>query len=94
MPLEILTNFSGTVMADCYAEFEAITVECSDCIKRAACCAHARRKCLDLKADHPQVVATMLAQIETKLNEPDVAPARNSSPTGVRLRLASSFPAA
>ncbi|MFM9115051.1 MAG: IS66 family transposase [Planctomycetota bacterium] len=62
-PQEILANFSGTLMADCYAGFEAITVESSDRIKRAACWVHARRKFFDLKSNYPQVAATMLALI-------------------------------
>ncbi|MFM7845475.1 MAG: IS66 family transposase [Planctomycetota bacterium] len=62
-PQEILANYSGTLMADCYAGFEAIKVESSDRIKRAACWVHARRKFFDLKSNYPQVAATMLALI-------------------------------
>ena len=62
-PQEILSNFSGTLMADCYAGFEAITVESLARIKRAACWAHARRKFIELKNNYPQVAAVMLALI-------------------------------
>jgi hypothetical protein len=50
-PQEILLNFDGTLMADCYAGFDAITVESLASIRRAGCSAHARRKFIELKSD-------------------------------------------
>jgi hypothetical protein len=62
-PQEILADFQGTLMADCYSGFEAVVLGSSERIARAACWAHARRKFAELQTNHPQVSAVMLALI-------------------------------
>lgn len=62
-PQEILADFQGTLMADCYLGFEAVVLGSSERIARAACWAHARRKFAERQTNHPQVSAGMLALI-------------------------------
>lgn len=62
-PDEILRDYTGILMADCYSGFDAIAL-CSDArIVRAACWAHARRKIFEVRANHPQPASVLLAMI-------------------------------
>jgi len=62
-PDEILRDYTGILMADCYSGFDAIAL-CSDArIVRAACWAHARRKIFEIRANHPQPASVLLAMI-------------------------------
>ena len=62
-PDEILADYSGLLMADCYSGFDGIELRCSESILRAACWAHARRKLIDIQMNYPQVASVLLAMI-------------------------------
>jgi transposase len=49
-PELFLKDFHGTLLGDCYSGFQAIVVRSNGAIRRAACCAHARRKVHDARA--------------------------------------------
>jgi transposase len=60
-PDEILRDYTGLLMADCYAGFEGIELRSDARIVRAACWAHARRKVYEIQANHPQPTTALLA---------------------------------
>jgi transposase len=49
-PELFLKGFQGTLLGDCYSGFQAIVVRSNGEIRRAACCAHVRRKVHDARA--------------------------------------------
>jgi transposase len=63
-PDEILANYSGTLMADCWSGFQKIELRSDERITRAACWAHARRKVFDGRSSHPLLAAHLLALIQ------------------------------
>jgi transposase len=62
-PDEILANFRGPLMADCWSGFQKIELRTDARIQRAACWAHARRKVLAGRTSHPQQASVLLALI-------------------------------
>jgi transposase len=55
------SQFSGTLLADCYSAYEGITLRSDTRIIRAACHAHARRKLFDAQDNHPLLASQFLA---------------------------------
>ncbi|HEY4261209.1 MAG TPA: transposase, partial [Schlesneria sp.] len=62
-PDEVLENYSGTLMADCWSGFQQIELRSDSRITRAACWAHARRKVFEGRSSHPQQATVLLALI-------------------------------
>ena len=62
-PDEILRNYTGLLMADCYSGFEGIELRSDARIMRAACWAHARRKFYEIRANYPQATSVLLAMV-------------------------------
>ena len=62
-PDEFLVNsgFTGTILADCYAGYQGISLRSEARIARAACNAHARRKIIEAKLSDPLLAARFLA---------------------------------
>jgi len=62
-PDEFLVNsgFTGTIMADCYSGYQAISLRSDARIVRAACNAHARRKIFETRSSDPLLAARFLA---------------------------------
>jgi transposase len=63
-PADLLANFQGTLLADCYAGYEGIVVRSDDKIRRAACVTHARRKVFDSRATYPLQASVLLAMFQ------------------------------
>ena len=63
-PADFLQGFTGTLMADCYAGYEAIHAETGGLFTRAACVAHARRKVLEATDNHPIHTSRLLAWLK------------------------------
>lgn len=63
-PAEVLADYRGTLLGDCYAGFEALVLASDARITRAACWAHARRKFKDLDTLYPLEAAQMLALVQ------------------------------
>jgi transposase len=55
------SNFTGTIMADCYAGYQGISLRSETRITRAACNAHARRKVYDARGSDPLLASRFLA---------------------------------
>jgi transposase len=62
-PEEILRDYTGLLMGDCYAGFERIVLASDARIVRAACWAHARRKIFEIRGNHPLPASVLLAMI-------------------------------
>lgn len=62
-PDEVLVNYTGTLMGDCWTGFQQIELRSDMRITRAACWAHARRKVFDGRSSNPKEAATLLALI-------------------------------
>jgi transposase len=57
----VKSNFTGTIMADCYSGYQGISLRSDARITRAACNAHARRKIFEARANHPLLASRFLA---------------------------------
>jgi transposase len=57
----VASNFTGTILADCYSGYQCIHVRSDARIVRAACNAHARRKLFEARANHPWLASRFLA---------------------------------
>ena len=55
------SQFTGTLLADCYAGYQGITLRSDSRIARAACNAHARRKLFDARENHSLLASQMLS---------------------------------
>ena len=62
-PDEILKDYSGTLMADCWSGFQKIELRSDARIVRGACWSHARRKVFEARGNAPQQSAALLAMI-------------------------------
>jgi transposase len=62
-PDEVLTNFAGSLMGDCWTGFQKIELRSDARIRRAACWAHARRKFDECRANHPRHTTVLLSLI-------------------------------
>jgi transposase len=60
-PAQFLQGFTGSLMADCYAGYEAIHTETGGLFTRAACVTHARRKVFEAADNHPIHASRLLA---------------------------------
>jgi transposase len=62
-PGEILRDYAGLLMADCYSGLDGIVLRSDARIVRGACWAHGRRKVFELQTNHPQPASVLLARI-------------------------------
>ena len=62
-PDEILADYRGALMGDCWSGFQKIELRSDARIVRAACWAHARRKILEGRSSHPQQASVLLGMI-------------------------------
>lgn len=60
----VASNFTGTILADCYSGYRCISLRSDARIVRAACNAHARRKLFDARANHPLLASRFLAMYQ------------------------------
>ena len=60
-PDDVLSEFRGFLMADCWSGFQQIHLRSDSRIVRCACMAHARRKVHECRASHPQQASVLLA---------------------------------
>ena len=78
-PDDVLADFEGTLIGDCWSGFQKINVRSDSRIKFAACWAHARRKIDECRGAFPAQVAKleslirMLYDIEDQIRELDDA---------------------
>jgi len=63
-PDEILSDFKGFLMGDCWSGFQKIELRSDARIQRAACWAHARRKLDECRVSHPQHTTVLLSLIQ------------------------------
>ena len=62
-PDEMLSDFDGKLMGDCWSGFQRIELRTGGRIERAACWAHARRKIDACRRSHPSHATSLLALI-------------------------------
>lgn len=62
-PDEILRDYTGLLMGDCWSGFQKIELRSDARIRRAACWSHARRKVLEGRSSNPQQATVLLALI-------------------------------
>lgn len=62
-PDEMLSNFTGFLMGDCWSGFQKIELRSDARIQRAACWTHARRKLDECRENHPRHTTVLLALI-------------------------------
>ncbi len=62
-PDDVLSDFQGFLMGDCWNGFQRIDVRSDWRIVRVACWAHARRKILACQSSHPLQASVLLAMI-------------------------------
>ncbi len=62
-PDEVLSDFKGFLMGDCWSGFQKIELRSNARIQRAACWTHARRKLDECRTSHPQHTTVLLALI-------------------------------
>ena len=63
-PDEMLSEFRGFLMGDCWSGFQKIELRSNSRIRRAACWAHARRKLDECRLNHPRHTTVLLALIQ------------------------------
>jgi len=63
-PDEMLSNFRGYLMGDCWSGFQKIELRSDARIQRAACWVHARRKLDECRVNHPRHTTVLLALIQ------------------------------
>ncbi|HJQ18124.1 MAG TPA: IS66 family transposase [Allosphingosinicella sp.] len=62
-PDEMLAEYTGSLMADCWSGFEAIELRSDARIVRGACWSHARRKVFEARDNAPRQASVLLAMI-------------------------------
>jgi len=62
-PDEVLADFQGILLGDCWSGFQKIELRSALRIQRAACWAHARRKLYECRANHPRHTTVLLSLI-------------------------------
>ena len=62
-PDEVLADYTGSLMADCWSGFEAIELRSDARIVRGACWSHARRKVFEARDNAPQQTSVLLGMI-------------------------------
>jgi len=60
----VLKDFSGKLMADCYAGYQQIELHSEGRIERGACVAHARRKIFEARDNYPREASLVLAKFQ------------------------------
>jgi transposase len=63
-PDQMLADFCGTLLADCYSGYQGIALRSDGRIRRAACVAHARRKVFDAREVYPLEASWVLAKFQ------------------------------
>jgi transposase len=63
-PLLFLQGFTGGLLADCYAGYDAVQAASDGRIIRAACVTHARRKVFEARGNHPVHASVLLAMFQ------------------------------
>jgi transposase len=63
-PDEMLTEFRGALLGDCWSGFQKIELRSDARIRRAACWAHARRKIDACRTSHPRHATVLLALVQ------------------------------
>jgi transposase len=63
-PLLFLECFTGGLLADCYAGYDAVQAASDSRIVRAACVTHARRKVFEARSNHPVYASVLLAMFQ------------------------------
>jgi transposase len=63
-PLLFLECFTGGLLADCYAGYDAVQAASDSRIVRAACVTHARRKVFEARSNHPVHASVLLAMFK------------------------------
>ena len=62
-PDEMLSDFTGFLMGDCWSGFQKIELRSDARVQRAACWTHARRKLDECRANHPRHTTVLLSLI-------------------------------
>jgi transposase len=62
-PDEMLSDFRGVLLGDCWSGFQKIELRSDARIRRAACWAHARRKLYECRTNHPRHTTVLLALV-------------------------------
>jgi transposase len=60
----IESDYTGTIMADCYSGYQGIALRSEGLVQRGACNSHARRKIFDARSNHPVVACMLLAMYQ------------------------------
>ncbi len=90
-PDDVLVDFRGFLMADCWSGFKQIHLRSDLRITRVACMAHARRHVHEFRASHPQQASVLLAMFRQLYDIEDRA--KESSTDGrLALRQTESVP--
>jgi transposase len=63
-PKEVLADYTGTLLADCYSGYQSIELWSDERICRAACNAHARRKLFEARGTYPIESSWWLAKYQ------------------------------
>jgi len=85
------SQFTGTLMADCYSGYQGLELRSDARILRAACVAHARRKVFDARENHPLLSSQFLALFRELYDVEDRAKGM-TAPERQALRAAESQP--
>lgn len=90
-PDDVLSEFRGFLMADCWTGFQQIGLRSDLRITRVACMAHARRKVFDCRTTYPSQASVLLAMFRQLYDTEDRA--QDLSPENrLALRQAESIP--
>lgn len=63
-PDAFLSDFHGTLLADCYSGYQGIALRSDGAVLRAACCAHARRKVFEARDVYPREASLLLGMFQ------------------------------
>ena len=63
-PDEVLKDYTGTLLADCYSGYQGIELRSDERIRRAACNAHSRRKVFESRGTYPVEASWWLAKYQ------------------------------
>jgi transposase len=88
-PMGFLKHFNQTLLADAYGGYDGVVV--GNCLTRAGCWAHARRKFVDAEKAHPAIAAEAVAIIK-RLYAVEERARATSDPQRLSLRQRESAP--
>jgi transposase len=63
-PDQILENYTGKLMADCYSGYQGIELRSDGRVQRGACVTHARRKVFEAREGYPLESSLLLAKFQ------------------------------